>query len=60
MLHVVANMTNVINELTEEGLEVTENMRNGLSPYHGGHINRYGVFPLSMDRDKLRVECKLN
>ncbi len=60
MLHVVANMTNVINELTEEGLEVTENMRNGLSPYHGGHINRYGVFPLSMDRDKLRVEYKLN
>ena len=60
MLHVVANMTNIINELTEEGLEVTENMRNGLSPYHGGHINRYGVFPLSMDRDKLRVEYKLN
>ncbi|CEG56888.1 protein of unknown function [Legionella fallonii LLAP-10] len=59
MLHVVANVINVINKLTED-LEVTENMRNGLSPYHGGHINRYGVFPLSMDRDKLRVEYKLN
>ena len=38
MLHVVANITNVINERTEEGLEATENMRKGLSPYHGGHI----------------------
>ena len=60
MLHAAANMTNVINELTEEGLVDTENMRNGLSPHHGGHINRCGVFPLSMEKDKLKVEYKLN
>ena len=60
ILHVVANMTNVINELKAEGLEVTKDMLNALSPYHEGHINRYGLFPLSMNKKKLHVEFKLN
>jgi Tn3 transposase DDE domain len=53
-------MTNVINELKAEGLEVTKDMLNALSPYHEGHINRYGLFPLSMNKKKLHVEFKLN
>lgn len=60
MLHVVANMTNVINELKTEGVVITQEMLNGLSPYHTGHINRFGVFYLSMDKEKLQVEYKLS
>lgn len=60
MLHVVANMTNVINELKDEGWIITLDMLNGLSPYHTGHINRLGIFHLSMDKEKLRVEHKLS
>ena len=60
ILHVVANMTNIINELKAEGLVVTQDMLNALSPYHEGHINRYGLFPLSMNKKKLHVEFKLN
>lgn len=60
ILHIVANMTNVINELNAEGLEITQDMLNGLSPYHEGHINRFGLFPLSNDRKKLHIEYKLN
>ncbi|HHX8417257.1 TPA: Tn3 family transposase [Legionella pneumophila] len=60
MLHVVANMTHAINELKVEGLDITPDMLNGLSPYHTGHINRFGVFYLSMNKEKLHVEYKLS
>ena len=60
MLHVVANMTNVINELKAEGMDVTSGMLNGLSPYHTGHINRYGIFYLNKDKEKLHIEYKLS
>jgi len=60
MLHVVANMTNVINELKAEGTDVSSDMLNGLSPYHTGHINRYGIFYLNKDKEKLHIEYKLN
>ena len=60
MLHVVANMTNVINALIAEGMVVTQEMLNALSPYHTGHINRFGIFYLSMDKEKLSVEYRLS
>ncbi|HHF7343653.1 TPA: hypothetical protein ACPSKB_000046 [Legionella feeleii] len=53
-------MTNVINEMKTEGYEITAEMLNGLSPYHTGHLNRFGLFPLTGSREKLRVEFKLN
>ena len=60
ILHVVANMTNVINEMKMEGYDIRPEMLNGLSPYHTGHLNRFGLFPMTGNRDKLRVEFKLN
>lgn len=60
ILHVVANMTNVINDMKTEGYEISPEMLNSLSPYHTGHLNRFGLFPLTGDREKLRVEFKLN
>ena len=47
ILHVVANMTNVINEMKAEGYRISPDMLKGLSPYHTGHINRFGLFPLT-------------
>lgn len=60
ILHVVANMTNVINEMKVQGYNIRPEMLNGLSPYHTGHLNRFGLFPMTGNRDKLRVEFKLN
>lgn len=60
ILHVVANMTNVINDMKAEGYYISPEMLNGLSPYHTGHLNRFGVFPMTGDRSKLRVEFKLD
>jgi hypothetical protein len=53
-------MTNVINEMKLEGYDISPEMLNGLSPYHTGHLNRFGLFPMTGNRDKLRVEFKLN
>jgi hypothetical protein len=53
-------MTNVINEMKREGYDISPEMLNGLSPYHTGHLNRFGLFPMIGNRDKLRVEFKLN
>jgi hypothetical protein len=60
MLHVVANMTNVINALIAGGMVVTPEMLNALSPYHTRHINRFGIFYLTMDKEKLSVEYRLS
>ncbi|WP_019216433.1 Tn3 family transposase [Legionella tunisiensis] len=56
----MANMTNVINEMKAESYEIIPEMLNGLSPYHTSHLNRFGLFPLTGSREKLRVEYKLN
>lgn len=60
ILHVVANMTNVINEMKAEGYDISPEMLNALSPYHTSHLNRFGLFSLTGNRDKLKVEFKLN
>ena len=60
ILHVVANMTNVINQMKAEGYTVTPEMLNGLSPYHTGHLNRFGLFPMTANREKLQVQFKLH
>lgn len=60
ILHVVANMTNVINEMKAEGYVIRPEMLHGLSPYHTGHVNRFGLFTLTGNREKLKVEFKLS
>ena len=60
ILHVVANMTNVINDMKAEGYDIRPEMLNGLSPYHTGHLNRFGLFPLTGNREKLKVEFRLS
>ncbi|HHY0671291.1 TPA: Tn3 family transposase, partial [Legionella anisa] len=58
ILHIVANMTVVINEMKVGGYKISPEMLNALSPYHTSHLNRFGVFPLTGNREKLRVGFK--
>lgn len=44
MLHNVHHMTRVIDELRKEGMRITPEMLEGLSPYRFAHINRLGTY----------------
>lgn len=59
ILHVVANMTKVINDLRNEGTEINEYILRELSPYRTDHINRFGIFPLNMNKETIDLEYKL-
>jgi len=59
ILHVVANMTKVINDLRSEGIPVGDDVLAEYSPYRTEHINRYGVFSLNMNRETMTLEYDL-
>lgn len=46
-LHNVNAMTNVLTELREEGMEITEELVAGLAPYRVAHMNRFGGYSLN-------------
>ena len=48
MLHNVADMTDVLHQLAEEGYTITKTMLAGLSPYPTRHIKRFGDYVLDM------------
>lgn len=47
MLHNVHHMTRVLDELRKEGMEITPEMLEGLSPYRFAHINRLGTYEVN-------------
>ena len=49
MLHNVADMTNVLYELRQQGEGVTPEVVRRLSPYLTEHIKRFGQYVLDMD-----------
>lgn len=49
MLHNVADMTDVLHQLAEEGFNITRPMLAGLSPYPTRHIRCFGDFVLDTD-----------
>ena len=49
MLHNVADMTDVIHQLAQDGFNITKPMLARLSPYPTGHIKRFGDYVLDMD-----------
>jgi len=51
ILHVVANMTRAINDLRKEDITIEDEVLRQLSPFRTEHINRFGVFPLDVDRE---------
>ena len=59
MLHNVADMTNVLYELRQQGEGVTPEVVRRLSPYLTGHVNRFGVYHLELDRQPPAIDYKL-
>ena len=50
MLHNVASLTKVINEIIEDGKEVSEESISRLSPYTRQHIRRFGQYTINMEQ----------
>lgn len=59
ILHVTANMTNVINDLKSEGKEVPDGLLKYLSPYRTEHINRLGYLALNMDKTTQELQYEI-
>ena len=49
MLHNVVDLTRVLNQLAEEGFEITQEKAKGLSPYMTGHLKRFGQYVLDLE-----------
>ncbi len=49
MLQNVVDLTEVLNNMAEEGLTLTPELVGGLSPYMREHILRFGQWMLNMD-----------
>lgn len=50
ILNNVEGMTNVLKELQNEGIEITQELLAALYPYRTHHINRFGDYILDLDR----------
>ncbi|NOS73560.1 MAG: Tn3 family transposase, partial [Methyloglobulus sp.] len=51
ILHNVHQMTKVLKAMQNEGYALNEQLLNGLAPYRKHHINRFGEYPLDLDRE---------
>lgn len=51
ILYNVEKMTHVLKELSEEGVDISKELLNGLSPYRNSNINRFGDYNLDLDRE---------
>ena len=61
ILHTVQTITKVINDLSEEGINIDLKTLSLMSPYLTGHINRFGDYRIDPERkpDSLRHRLKL-
>ena len=50
ILHNVVGMTKVLQELRDEGTEITLEILGGLAPFRTAHINRFGDYTLDFRR----------
>jgi TnpA family transposase len=50
IFHNVVSMTKVLNELKDEGYQITPDIISGLAPYRKMHINRFGKYELRFDQ----------
>ena len=60
MFHTVANATNVLNQISADGIEYDKKDLSILSAYYRENINRYGVFDLSRKTTKMELEFSIN
>ncbi len=49
MLHNVADLTDVLSAMVDEGLPVTRELVSRTSPYMRDHLRRFGQYTLDMD-----------
>lgn len=52
-------MTKVLNELIEEGYEITEEQLGILSPYITEHVNRFGRYTLDLSHKAMPIDHEL-
>ena len=58
MLHNVADLTDVLNDMAAEGWSLTKEGVGRLSPYMREHLRRFGQFVLDMDDQPPPLEPK--
>lgn len=50
ILYNVNRMTEIFNQLSDEGYPIDKDLLKDFAPYHTAHINRFGSYPLNMSR----------
>ena len=58
MLHNVADLTGVLNDMAAEGWSLTKDLVGRLSPYMREHLRRFGQYALDMDDQPPPLEPK--
>jgi len=51
ILYNVEKMTRVLKDLSGEGVVISKDLLNGLSPYRNSNINRFGDYNLDLERE---------
>ena len=59
IFHTMVHQTKTINQLRNEGVEITDEMLAHFAPYWTEHYNRYGLFQLNMEKDTAEIEYDL-
>jgi TnpA family transposase len=60
ILHNVHGMSRVLKGLQAKGYVLTEEILRGTAPYRREHINRFGEYPLDLDRDFEPINYKFD
>lgn len=59
IFHTMVHQTKTINQLRNEGVEITDEMLAHFAPYWTEHYNRYGLFQLNMEKGTAEIEYDL-
>jgi hypothetical protein len=59
IFHTVSNLSRAIQKLVGAGHEITDDVLSRISPYMTEHINRFGNYTLTLDRDSQKPEYKI-
>ena len=59
IFHNVVYQTKGINQLRSEGIEIADEILSAISPYWREHLNRFGIFPLDMEKTAPEIEYDL-
>ncbi len=60
ILYNVQGMSKVLKDLQAKGFNLTEEILRGMAPYRREHINRYGEYPLDLEREIEPIDYKIS